>query len=152
MQWAESNRSPIIHREPCKALETVGLNRAHAQSHRDKSTNTETDVQTHTSPRNHTPSISPLVRGLTGPELRRRRESGGGKKRVSEGREDERASVSGPLTERLKWDKMFPSMASSVLVTAGSSCWTGAPKATKPQFEPLLFLWKPHLIKFSDTS
>lgn len=29
MQWAESNRSPIMHREPCKALETVDLNSTH---------------------------------------------------------------------------------------------------------------------------
>lgn len=33
MQWAESNRSPIIHGESCKALETVGLNTAHTESH-----------------------------------------------------------------------------------------------------------------------
>lgn len=81
MQWAESNRSPIIHREPCKALATVGLNRAHTESHRDTCTHgqidksalghtrahgntitiAETHVKTHSSPRSHTPSISPPV-------------------------------------------------------------------------------------------
>lgn len=47
-QWAESNRSPIIHREPCKALETVGLNRAHTESHRDTCTNAEAHIKKHT--------------------------------------------------------------------------------------------------------
>lgn len=153
-QWAESNGSPIIHGEPCKALETVGLNRAHTESHRDKSTNAEIDIRTQTSLRNHTPPISPLVRGLTGPDLRRRRESGGGKRRVSEGREDERASVSSPLTERLKWNKMFPSMARLCFSDSGKQVlnYCRAPKAMKPLCKPSLFHQKPHLIMFSDTN
>lgn len=97
-QWAESNRWPIIHMEPCKAVETAGLNRVHTELHRHTHEKTQT---TH-----H--SISP-------PGERFDRTRGKGKERegrASAGREDERASVSSPLTtEWLKRNKMFPSTA-----------------------------------------
>lgn len=139
-QWAESNRPPITHRGARKTLETVGLNRTHAGTHArlQKRTheNTYGAEERHTSP--FLPPTTTLGRGLTGPEAR-------GGCREWRRREDERASTSGPLTtKRLKRSKMFPldGQAPS-LWRLGSSCWTGAPKATKPQYKPSLFLRKP---------
>lgn len=62
-------------------------------------------IKAHTASRSHTPSISPPARGLTGPEVRKRRERGGG---WMSG-EKMRALVLQvlPTTVRLKWNKMF---------------------------------------------
>lgn len=62
-------------------------------------------IKAHTASRSHTPSISPPARGLTGPEVRKRRERGGG---WTSG-EKMRALVLQvlPTTVRLKWKKMF---------------------------------------------